>query len=341
VAETVRASIVGASGYSGAELLKILLRHPRVSVDRLFAGASAGRMVEEIHPSTIGAAGLVYEEYTPERASGSDILFLALPPGEAMILAPGLLASGIRVIDLSGDFRLPDTATYSRFYGREQTAPALLDEAVYGMTELYRDRIRGARLVANPGCYPTSVIIPLAPLLGNGLVENAGIVINSLSGLSGAGRKGSIETSFCEVNESVRAYKVGTHQHIPEIARILHDIAGAEISFSFIPHLIPLTRGIHTTISAPLGSGVTEKDIDDAFRSAYGTEPFIRFGAGRTPSIGGVAGTNLVDIGYHVDEANGRVVLLSAIDNLIKGAAGQAVQNMNILFDHAETEGLC
>ena len=340
VSETIRASIIGASGYSGAELLKILLRHPSVSVDRLFAGASVGRRVVELYPSIIGAAEMTYHAYAPELASDSDILFLALPPGEAMILAPGLLASGKRVIDLSGDFRLPDTTVYSRYYEREHTAPALLGEAVYGLSELYRATIRGARLVANPGCYPTSVIPALAPLLAAGLVEREGIVINSLSGLSGAGRKGSVELSFCEVNESVRAYRVGTHQHIPEIARILCEAAGADVGFSFIPHLIPLSRGIHTTISAPLKAGVDGRQIDEAFDSAYRSEPFIRAAAGHTPEIRGVAGTNLVDIGYHIDDANGRVTVLSAIDNLIKGAAGQAVQNMNILFELEETEGL-
>jgi N-acetyl-gamma-glutamyl-phosphate reductase len=340
VSGTVRASILGASGYSGAELLKILLRHPSVSVDRLFAGASAGKQVVDLYPSIVGAADMAYLEYAPELVSGSDILFLALPPGEAMILAPGLVASGRRVIDLSGDFRLPDTAIYTRYYQREHRAPALLAEAVYGMSELYRERIAEARLVANPGCYPTSVILPLAPLLAEDLIEKEGIVINSLSGLSGAGRKGSVELSFCEVNESARAYKVGTHQHIPEIARILCEIAGADVAFTFIPHLIPLSRGIHTTISAPLKPGVDARQIDEAFASAYGSEPFIRAAAGRTPEVRGVAGTNLVDIGYHIDDANGRVTVLSAIDNLIKGAAGQAVQNMNILFELEETEGL-
>lgn len=340
VSEAVRVSIVGASGYSGAELLKILLRHRSVSVDHLFAGTSAGRRVVDLYPSIFAAAELVYEEYTPEQASDSDILFLALPPGEAMILAPGLVASGKRVIDLSGDFRLPDPATYATWYGREQSAPALLDQAVYGLPELYREKVRGASLVANPGCYPTSVILPLAPLLRNGLIESEGIVINSLSGLSGAGRKGTIEHSYSEVNESVRAYRVGNHQHIPEIARILGDVAGHEVRFSFIPHLIPLTRGIHTTISAPLKPGVTAAEIDDAFASAYNGEPFVRAEAGRTPEVRGVAGTNLADIGWHLDDANGRVTLLSTIDNLVKGAAGQAMQNMNILFDYAETEGL-
>ncbi|MDB5035872.1 MAG: N-acetyl-gamma-glutamyl-phosphate reductase [Chlorobi bacterium] len=332
--------MVGASGYSGAELLKILSRHPHARIDRVFAGASAGKRVDEVHPWFRGGLDLVYESYAPELVDGSDLVFLALPSGEAMAIVPELLERNKRVIDLSGDFRLPDPAVYRKYYRREHAATHLLSQAAYGMPEWNREAIRSSRFVANPGCYPTSAILPLAPLLSEGVVGDSGIIICSMSGVSGAGRGGSVETSFSEVNESVRAYKVGTHQHIPEIARGLELASGRNVSLTFTPHLMPITRGIYTNIYAPIAADVDEERIAAIYRLHYGDEPFVRWSAEAIPEIRNVTHTNYIDIGFRIDRENGGIILLSAIDNLVKGAAGQGVHNMNILFGFDETEGL-
>ncbi|MEP7217506.1 MAG: N-acetyl-gamma-glutamyl-phosphate reductase [Bacteroidota bacterium] len=340
MAASISVSVVGASGYSGAELLKILSRHPHARIDRVFAGASAGRRVDEVYPWFRGTSDLVYESYAPELVHGSDLVFLALPSGEAMAIVPELLEKKKRVIDLSGDFRLPDPAVYRKYYRREHAATHLLSQAAYGMPEWNRDAIRSSRFVANPGCYPTSAILPLAPLLSEGVVGDSGIIICSMSGVSGAGRGGSVETSFSEVNESVRAYKVGTHQHIPEIARGLELASGRNVSLTFTPHLMPITRGIYTNIYAPIAADVDEERIAAIYQLHYGTEPFVRWSAQAIPEIRNVTYTNYIDIGFRIDRETGQIILLSAIDNLVKGAAGQGVHNMNILFGFDETEGL-
>ncbi|GJQ21623.1 MAG: N-acetyl-gamma-glutamyl-phosphate reductase [Bacteroidia bacterium] len=331
-------SILGASGYSGAELLSILARHSSVRIDKLFANASAGKHIHEVIPRLAGVVDASLESYSAEAVCQSDIVFIALPSGEAMNLVPELLKRGKRVIDLGGDFRLTDPGTYERFYKKTHTAGDLLGEAVYGLTEWNREKIQRARLVANPGCYPTSILLPLLPLLKEGLLESKGIVVNSLSGVSGAGRSTSPELSFVEVNESVKAYKIGTHQHIPEIARAVADLAQANVFFTFVPHLLPITRGIYTTISAPLASNIGEPEISEAFRQYYEGEPFIRFVP--VPEIKHVAHSNFIDIGYSLHRESGRLIILSAIDNLVKGAAGQAVQNMNLMLGMSETEAL-
>lgn len=331
-------SIIGASGYSGAELLSVLAGHPSVRLGKLFANASAGKPVHEALPRLAGVVKASLEPYSPDAACESDLVFIALPSGEAMNLVPELLKRGKRVIDLGGDFRLADPGTYEHFYKRAHTAGDLLGEAIYGLPEWNREKIRNARLVANPGCYPTSILLPLLPLLKERLLGTEGIVVNSLSGVSGAGRSASPDLSFVEVNESVKAYKVGNHQHIPEIARALTDLARAHVSFTFVPHLLPITRGIYTTISAPLASNVGEPEIREAFQRCYEGEPFIRFVP--VPEIKHVAHTNFIDIGYTLHRESGRLIILSAIDNLVKGAAGQAVQNMNLMLGVRETEAL-
>lgn len=333
-------SIIGASGYSGAELLKILSRHSGVEVGRLFANTSAGRRLDEVNPWFRKGIAATIESYEPEKVDGSDLIFIALPSGEAMKIAPELLAAGKRVIDLGGDFRLTDPLAYERYYERSHTALDLLGEAVYGMPEWNRASIGSSRLVANPGCYPTSAILPLAPLLAEGIIDPSGIVIDSMSGTSGAGRSSAAELSFSEVNETVRAYRVGRHQHIPEIRAALEAAAGASVSLTFTPHLIPITRGIYTTINASLKPGVRGEEIEMIYEKHYGAEPFIRFSGAAIPEIKNVLNTNYIDIGFHVDAAERRITILSAIDNLLKGAAGQAVQNMNILLGFEETEGI-
>jgi N-acetyl-gamma-glutamyl-phosphate reductase len=336
----IRASIVGASGYSGAELFKILLRHNFVKVDKLFANSSVGKQVKDVYPWFAGRTDLTYDQYSVDAVDSSDLVFIALPSREAMNIVPALLERGKKVIDLGGDFRLKDPKLYEKFYKHQHTAPHLLPQAVFGLPEWNRSLIKTASLVANPGCYPTSAILPLAPVLKEGIVEQSGITISSLSGVSGAGRSATTDMSFAEVNESVKAYKVGEHQHIPEIKTGLESITGAPVSMTFVPHLLPITRGIYTSIYAPLAKSVAQSDILGAFRKYYGNEPFIRFSDTAIPEIKNVHYTNFVDIGFRIYADNNQLIILSAIDNLVKGAAGQAVQNMNIMFGFNETEGL-
>ena len=320
--------------------MRILARHNRVRIGRLFGGSSAGMRVDNVHPWLGKKSDAVFETYDPAASDACDIVFIALPSGEAMRIVPEILALGKKVIDLGGDFRLADPAIYHEYYGREHAAPEFLGKAVYGMPELNRERIAAASLIANPGCYPTSAILPLVPLLRRGIIDPKNIIINSMSGASGAGRSSSVELSFCEVNENARVYKVGTHQHIPEIGQALQQATGQESAITFTPHLIPIARGIHTTICAPLMKNFGSDDIQNAFDEDYGNEPFVRAWRMNIPEIKNVGWTNDIAIGFRIDKKNGRVILLSAIDNLVKGAAGQAVQNMNLLFGIEETEGL-
>lgn len=333
-------AIVGASGYSGAELLRILLRHPGVAIGKLFASTSAGKKVADLYPSFRGRTEATYETYSAEAAAGHDVVFIALPSGEAMRLVPGLLEKGTRVIDLGGDFRLQDPALYQQYYKHEHLAPGVLPSAVYGFPEWHADRIREAKLVSNPGCYPTGAILPLAPLLKEGLIAPDGIVVSSMSGVSGAGRASSVEMSFTEVNETVRAYKVGVHQHIPEIQTALSDLSGAIVTATFVPHLIPITRGIYTSIYAKPTRALTDVDIQTAYANAYSGAPFVRVLGPAVPEVRSVTDTNFIDIGWRRYPENGHLIVLSAIDNLVKGAAGQAVQSMNLMFGFKETEAL-
>jgi N-acetyl-gamma-glutamyl-phosphate reductase len=334
------AAIVGASGYSGAELLRILLRHPGVTIGKLFASSSAGKKVADLYPSFRGRTDASYETYSADAAADHHVVFIALPSGEAMRLIPGLLDRGTRVIDLGGDFRLQDPTLYQQYYKHEHLATSVLPSAVYGFPEWHAERIRTAALLSNPGCYPTSAILPLAPLLKEGLIEPEGIVVNSLSGVSGAGRASSVEMSFTEVNETVRAYKVGVHQHIPEIQTALSDLIGQSVTVTFVPHLIPITRGIYTSIYTRPTRTLSDADIQTAYANAYGAAPFVRVLGPSVPEVRSVTDTNFIDIGWRRYPENGHLIVLSTIDNLVKGAAGQAVQSMNVMFGFKETEGL-
>ncbi|MEK6755600.1 MAG: N-acetyl-gamma-glutamyl-phosphate reductase [Bacteroidota bacterium] len=338
--DKIKISIAGASGYSGVELLRILTRHRYATIEKVFANTSTGKRVAELSPWFAKRVDLVYEQYSADAACSSDVVFIALPSGEAMNLVPELLGRGKRVIDLGGDFRLKDVSLYEKFYKHEHTAKNALPQAVFGLPEWNRQQIKSATLVANPGCYPTSAIIPLAPVLKEGLIEKSGITISSLSGVSGAGRSASADLSFAEVNESVKAYKVGVHQHTPEIRTVLEDITGDRVTLTFVPHLLPITRGIYTSIYAPLAKSVTQEDVLSAFQKYYAGEAFVRYSENAIPEIKNVNYTNYVDIGFRLYPENNQLILLSAIDNLIKGAAGQAVQNMNLMFGLDETEGL-
>ncbi len=327
--------IIGASGYSGGELLRLLAPAERVHVARVTANTSAGKPLAAVHPSLRGIYDLSFEEFTPERFSGLDCVFIALPSGEAMRVVPALQGRVGRIIDLGGDFRLGDAAEYATYYGRTHTAPALLGTAVYGLPELNRERIRTATFIANPGCYPTGAILGLLPALTRKLVRPEGIVINALSGVSGAGRSSSVEMSFAEVNESVRAYRVGKHQHLPEIRMILSAAASAPVSLSFVPHLLPVTRGIYSTIHADLAADVSTDDALRVYEQHYAGEPFVRV-MREIPELKTVAYTNFCDITVTVDSATRKLLIISVIDNLVKGAAGQALQNMNIMFGYPE-----
>lgn len=334
----LQVGVVGASGYSGLELLKLLVYHPRAHITKLFGNASKGKRVDEVHPSLRNVLALTIEELEPSKLAGLDVLFVALPSGQAMQVVPQALAEGCRVIDLGGDFRLADPTIYQKYYSHPHTAAQLLVQAVYGLTEWNCDAIRKARLVANPGCYPTSIHLALLPLLKASLLDDSSIVVTSYSGTSGAGRSVADAMMFTEVNESVRAYKVGNHQHIPEIRQYLQHFGGGDVRFSFIPHLLPVSRGIYTTIGCRLKSAIGAQEIAGAYEASYATLPFVRIVSPEIPEMKNVQHTNFCDIGFVRD--GDQLVVFSTIDNLGKGAAGQAVQNMNIMFDFPQTEGL-
>jgi len=335
----IRAAILGASGYSGAELLRILARRSDVAVEKVFAATSAGQRVDALYPALAGRMDLVFEPISGDIPAGIDVVFLALPSGEAMGLVPGLLGRSTKVIDLGGDFRLPSAELYRTYYRRDHAAPDLLGKAVYGLPELHRSAIAGASFVANPGCYPTSVILALLPALKANCIVPETIVINSLSGVSGAGRSASLELSFSEVNENIRAYKVGSHQHTPEIEMALGEIAGKPVPVTFVPHLIPITRGIYTTVTATLNVAVTGAELTALYENTFADEPFVRVKQ-QIPQIRDVVQTNFCDIAVTVETRTRRVIISSVIDNLVKGAAGQAIQNMNLMFGIQETQGL-
>lgn len=335
----IKTAILGASGYSGAELLRLLHARDDIEITHLVAASSAGKRVAEIYPWFTGVVNATFEALDAGALSGSDVVFCALPSGEAMRILPGLRPTVGRIIDLSGDFRLPSAALYEQYYPHAHASPQLLPEAVYGLPEWQFERIRQARFLANPGCYPTSAILGLLPALRFGLIEPAGIVINSLSGVSGAGRSASVDMSFTEVNENIRAYKIGTHQHIPEIESVLSQATGKEVSCSFVPHLVPITRGIYTTIHAKLVSLASTGDVHDLYAAFYAKAPFVRVKR-EIPQIAGVVRTNYCDLCVTADPRTGHLVITSVIDNLVKGAAGQAVQNMNIMLDIPQERGL-
>lgn len=334
----IHVGVVGASGYSGLELLKLLVHHPHVRITRLFGNASSGKRIDEVHPLLRGVLRLAIEEFDASKLAGLDLLFVALPSGQSMHVVPQALAGGCRVIDLGGDFRLADPAIYQKYYNHQHIAGQVVAQAVYGLTEWNCEAIRRAQLVANPGCYPTSIQLALLPLVKQSLLDDAPVFISSYSGTSGAGRSLSDAMMFTEVNESVRAYKVGNHQHIPEIRQYLKQFGGADVSFSFVPHLLPVSRGIYTTIGCRLKPAIGVEEIARAYRASYATSPFVRIVAPAIPEMKNVQHTNFCDIGFVQDGE--QLVVFSAIDNLGKGAAGQAVQNMNIMFDLPQTEGL-
>lgn len=335
-----KVAVIGASGYSGGELIRWLTGRTDVKVEKAMANASAGQPVAALHPDLAGRCDLRLEPFDNNQLAEIDLAFLALPSGEGMALAPQVRRQVEKVIDLGGDFRLQDPQLYEQFYRKPHTVPQLLEEAVYGLPEVNADRVKNASLVANPGCYPTSALLGLLPALAHGLIEDAGIVITAISGVSGAGRSAAAELSFCEVNENIRAYKIGQHQHIPEIETVLQQVTGRKVTLSFVPHLAPIQRGIYTTIHAPMKRACGETEMRELYRTYYGQAPFVRI-LDTAPQLKAVAGTNYCDLGVFPDARTNQLVVVSALDNLIKGAAGQAIQNMNLMFGFPEETGLC
>ncbi len=338
----VSIGIYGASGYTGQELLRHLLAHPESDVVAVTSRRYAGTAVADLYPAFMELTDLAFMDASPDEVSRlADVVFLALPHGISMTVAPAFLKAGKKVIDLSADFRLRDAACYGQWYGTH-AAPELLSEAVYGLPELHRTEIRKARIVANPGCYPTSVILALAPLLKTDWIDRASLIVDSKSGVTGAGREPVVGSLFCEVNEGFKAYKVGgQHRHIPEMEQELGRLAGHDVTISFTPHLLPLNRGILSTIYASLKRDVAAAELTARYQEFYGNEPFVRIcKSGVFPNLSSVRGSNCCDIGLAVDRRTNRVIILSAIDNLIKGAAGQAIQNMNLICGFGESVGL-
>ena len=339
-APALRVAVLGASGYSGGEIVRILLEHPAVEIAFLGGNRSAGATLAGVHPHLAGtrAAGLLVRPL--EEMDGIDVALFALPHGACAGLAPPLLERGIRVVDLSGDFRLP-AAAYPEWYGFEHPVAAWLDKAVYGLPELFRDQVREAVLVANPGCYPTPVALGLAPLLREGLIQPDGILVDGKSGLSGAGRKADEGAMFASTEESVRPYRFPGHQHTPEMERALELAAGAPTSVAFVPHLVPAVRGVLVTCYARATRGATTEILTDVLDSAYAGEPFVRvLPAGTMVDTKRVRGSNVVELQAGVDPRTGTAVVAGALDNLVKGAAGQAIQNLNLMAGFDETTAL-
>lgn len=334
--------MVGASGYTGEKLLKILGGHPRI--DLVFASSRqhAGKALSDVFPEFGGPASLAFEEPDPSRiASVAEVAFLALPHGESGKIAAPLLAAGLRVLDLSADLRLRDRAVYREYYGIEAPEQGLIDEAAYGNPETNRAALSGARLIAVPGCYPTSALLALAPALAARLVEPGSVIVSSASSPTGAGRKVDAAYLFAECHENMRAYGVVGHRHSPEMEQELSRVAGERVTVQFIPHLVPLNAGIHTTVVATCRAPIPGQGrLDEVYREYYRGAPFVRVCAGRLPEVRRVAGTNTCEVAARVDGRTGRFLLFSAEDNLVKGAAGQAVQCLNVMMGWPEEEGL-
>ncbi len=337
----VKVGILGATGYAGSELVRLLLQHGGVELTMLTSKSYEGQKMSEVYPALKGVCDMVLSSPDPEEvAKRCDLVFTALPHGASKEVIPKLYELGLKVIDLSGDYRYNDQAVYEAWYNQPHSSPELLAESVYGLPELHREDIKKTRLVGNPGCYTTCSILGLAPLLKHGVVDTKHIIIDAKSGVSGAGRGLAVDYHFCECTENMKAYKVATHRHTSEIEQELSLLAGSEVILSFTPHLVPMKRGIYATIYADLKSETTNEELLALYHEFYDGEPFVRLYDKGLPESNHVAGSNFVDIGLCVDQRLGRVVVVSAIDNLIKGAAGQAIQNMNLLCGFEETQGL-
>ncbi len=341
----IKVGIVGGTGYTGVELLRILALHPEVRIRTVTSRADAGKRVDGMYPNLRGYVDAVFAEPSMEYLSACDVVFFATPNGIAMRMAEALLERGVKIIDLAADFRLADPAVWEHWYGESHVCPDLLQEAVYGLPEVNRASIRTARLVANPGCYPTAVQLGLLPLVEQRLIRLDGIIADAKSGVSGAGRKAEIPMLMSETGESFKAYGVKGHRHLPEIRQGLERACGEPVGLTFVAHLVPMIRGIHATIYAQLASSdagdLQNVDLQSVYETRYRIEPFVDvLPAGSHPDTRNVRGSNRCQIAVHRPQEGNTVVILSVIDNLVKGAAGQAVQNMNLMFGLDESVGL-
>ena len=338
----IRAGILGGTGYAGIETVRLLLRHPEVKIERIVSQSYAGKKIAEVYPNLMGICDITCSALDiDDIAKSCDVVFTALPHGASKEVIPALYDKNLKIIDLSGDFRYRDVKVYEKWYGQEHSDPELLKKAVYGLCELHRDEIPHTRLIGNPGCYTTCSIMGLAPLVKAGVVDNRSLIIDAKSGVTGAGRGLNLPNLFCECTETMKAYKVATHRHTSEIEQELSLLAGEEIILSFTPHLAPMKRGIFATCYANLKKAYTTGALLELYRTFYKDEKFVRiYPEGSLPEVKHVSGSNYVGIGLTVDPRLNRVIVISCIDNLMKGAAGQAVQNMNLLFHLQEDTGL-
>ena len=331
--------IVGATGYTGVELLRLLANHPEVDIRYVTSREHAGSRVDAMFPNVRGYIDLQFSVPSTEELSDCDLVFFATPNGVAMKTAPDLLAAGVKVIDLAADFRIKDIATWEKWYGMQHACPDWVAKAVYGLPELYREQVKQAQLVANPGCYPTAVTLGLLPLVENKLIDLENIIADTKSGASGAGRKAEVHTLLCEAGDNFKAYAVAGHRHLPEIAQTLSNIGGLSINPTFVPHLLPMIRGIHATLYSNLT--VEPGDLQGIYEQRFSKEAFVDvLPAGSHPETRSVRGANFCRIAIHRPGNGKRVVVLSVIDNLVKGAAGQAIQNMNLMLGLPEAMAL-
>jgi N-acetyl-gamma-glutamyl-phosphate reductase len=329
-----RVAVAGASGYTGAELLRLLAGHPDLETVTATSREFAGRLVADVYPNL--GTDLVYSDLDPSALEDADLVFLALPHGASMELGASLVKAGAAVVDLSADFRLKDPAAYPEWFGTPHMAPGLLDEWVYGLPELHRDQIKDARAIANPGCYPTAALLALAPLVSAGAVEPTSIIVSAASGVSGAGRKATAGVHFSHVDANFKAYGLPTHKHTPEVEQELTILAGSDVRITFVPHLVPMPRGLLATC---FGTATGSVDPNEAAAKFYADEPFVRV-LDQMPETKYTLGSNHALLGYSVDDRTGRIIAVAAIDNLGKGAAGQAIQNANLMLGLPETAGL-
>ncbi|MBF0559987.1 MAG: N-acetyl-gamma-glutamyl-phosphate reductase [Nitrospirae bacterium] len=338
----IKVAICGGSGYTGAELLRILLMHPEVEITAVTSEKSAGKRVTDLFPHLHRYAHLVFEPLNKDELAGkADLFFLALPHAASQEAVDFFYKKGKKVIDLSADYRLADTAVYEEWYKTPHNFKGTLKEAVYGLPELHRERIKKAQLVANPGCYPTGAILGLYPAIKAGIIDTATIIIDSKSGTSGAGRKAETAYAYCEVNEGFKAYAIAAHRHTPEIEQELSTIAGKKLIVNFTPHLLPVDRGIFSTIYVKAAEALDTGDVLKLYNTTYATEQFVNvLEEGVFPNIINVRGSNYCAIGLKVNKRTGTLIIVTAIDNLVKGASGQAVQNMNLVMGFPETTGL-
>jgi N-acetyl-gamma-glutamyl-phosphate reductase len=336
--ETIKIGIVGGTGYTGVELLRLLVQHPYAELSVITSRKEAGMPVAEMFPNLRGRVTLKFTEPSTKALSACDVVFFATPNGVAMNEARALYDAGVRLVDVAADFRIKDIAVWEKWYGMKHACPDLVEQAVYGLPEINRERIRDARIVANPGCYPTAVQLGFLPLMESGAVDFEHLIADAKSGVSGAGRKAEVHTLLAEASDNFKAYGVPGHRHLPEITQQLETMAARKVRLVFTPHLTPMIRGIHATLYARVEPGV---DLQNLFEQRYTKEPFVDvLPAGSHPETRSVRGANVCRIAVHRPQGGDVAVVLSVIDNLVKGASGQAVQNMNIMFGIAETTGL-